>query len=156
MREHLPLQRRQLGAGVDAQLVGEQPGDPAVRGQRVGLPARPVQRRDQQRPQPFPQRMDRDQRLQLADELAGRAEREPCGEPVLGQPQPGLVEPHPVRRHPVGRPRGGQDLGAEQREPRPAGRGGRGRVARGELGGALVGEPQRLQRVDPAGSTASV
>ena len=141
----------QRGPGVDAQLVGQHPGDAAVRGQRVGRAPRPVQRRDQQRPQPLAQRVLRDQRLQLADQLARRPEREPRRQLVLGQPQPGLGQPHPVRRHPVAVARGGQHLGVEELQARPAGGGRGGGVAVGEPGRALGGEPGGVQRVDGVG-----
>jgi hypothetical protein len=93
------------------------------------------------------QRMDRDERLQLAGDLARRPESEPRGELVLDQSQAGLLQPYAVGEDPGGRTRGGQDLGAEQRESRPAGGRSRSGVARSQLRGARVGEPQRLQRV---------
>ena len=42
--------RLQLGAWIEAELVGQRVLDPLVRGERVGLPAGPVQRRDRARP----------------------------------------------------------------------------------------------------------
>ncbi len=59
--EDLYLQCGELRPGVDAELVGERPGDPAVGRQRVGLPPGPVQRGDQQPPQPLAERVDRDE-----------------------------------------------------------------------------------------------
>ena len=65
-----------------------------VGGQRVGLPPGPVERRDQQRPQPLPQRVRGDERLEL-----GRPARPPAprstraASSVLDRPQPGLLQP---------------------------------------------------------------
>ncbi len=148
--QHLRVQVAQLGAGIGAELGGQDPGDPRVRGERVGLPAGAVQRGDQQCPEPFAQRMLADQFLQLTRHLAGGTERDPGRQPVLGEPQPGVGQPGPVGERPCGRPGGGQDLRREQREPGRARAGRRGRVARGELRGARVRQPHRLERVDRA------
>ena len=43
--------------GIDAELIGEQVADPPVGGQRVSLPAAPVQRQYQLAVQPLPQRV---------------------------------------------------------------------------------------------------
>ena len=151
VHEHLVRQVGQRRAGVDAQLVGEHPGDAAVRGECVRRAPRPVQGRDQQRPQPLAQRVFRHQRFELPDQLARRPEREPRGELVLGQPQPHLGEPHPVRRHPVAVARGREDLGVEQLQARAADGGRGGGVALGEPGRALGGQARRVQRVDGVG-----
>ena len=50
------------------------PPHPGVRRQRVGLPAGPVERRDQRRPEALAQRVLLDQRLELADDVAAGAE----------------------------------------------------------------------------------
>jgi hypothetical protein len=146
--QHLPFERGQLRAGVDAQLVRQQSGHPAMGRQRVGLPARPVQRRHQQRPQPLAQRVGRDQRLQHARHLARRTELHAGGELVLGQPQARLLQPDAVGPRPLRVAGGRQHLGPEEIEPGPAGGGGRGDVAGPQQRGALVGQPQRLERVD--------
>jgi hypothetical protein len=95
--------------------------------------------------------MDRDERLQLADELAGRAQGESRGELVLDEPRAGLLEPQPVRQHPLRRPDGGEDLGAEERQTGAAGGRGTDRVARRELGRARLGQPHCLECVHVAG-----
>ena len=51
------MQPPQRLAGVDAELAGEQVADMAVGGQRVALPAAPVQRQHELAVQPLPQRM---------------------------------------------------------------------------------------------------
>ena len=76
--EDPPLELLQRRSGFEAELVGEPGADPLVRGQRVGLAARPVQRGDQQLPQPFLVGVARDGGLQLADH--GVSELQPCRE----------------------------------------------------------------------------
>ena len=68
--EDLLLQRLQLRAGVEPELLGQVLPDAAVGGQRVRLPAGAVEHSDQQRPQPLAQRVFADQRLQVTDQLA--------------------------------------------------------------------------------------
>ena len=81
-----PLQRL---AGVDAELAGEQFADPPVGGERVGLPAAPVQRQHELAVQPLPQRVPGHQLLQLGDERVVPAERQVGVDAGLqrGQPQ---------------------------------------------------------------------
>ena len=63
------VQRLQLRAGLDPELVDERSACVAVRRERVGLPARAVQREHQLRTEPFAQRMAADEQLQLRHEL---------------------------------------------------------------------------------------
>jgi hypothetical protein len=83
--QHLGLQRAQRRPGVDAELGREQRARSPERGERVRLPVRPVQREHEQPPPLLPQRLVRDQRLQLRHEQRGLAAVEPGGE----QPLPG-------------------------------------------------------------------
>ena len=55
--QHLLLERPQVGARVDAELIDQQPPHPRVRRQGVGLAPGPVERGDQRRPEPLAQRM---------------------------------------------------------------------------------------------------
>jgi hypothetical protein len=151
VHEHLVGQVGEGRAGVDAELVGERPGDAAVGGQRVGASACPVERHDQQRPQALAQRVFGDERLELPDQLARRPEREPRGQLVLDHAQPHLGEPHAVRRHPLAVVRGGEHLGVEELQPRAAGGGRGGGVAVGEQGRTFRGQARCVQRVDGVG-----
>ncbi len=75
--EDLSLELLQPRSRLEAELVGEPGADPLVRGERVGLAARPVERGDQQLPQPLLVGVGRDGGLQLADH--GVAELQPGG-----------------------------------------------------------------------------
>ena len=68
-----PLQRL---ARIEAELVDERRARVLVGGERVGLPARPVERQDQQLPQALAQRMLPHERLQLRHDLGRTAERQ--------------------------------------------------------------------------------
>jgi hypothetical protein len=149
--EDLSLEGDQVRPRVDAELVGEHPAHPPVRRQGVRLPPGPVQRGDQQRPQPLAEGMDGDQGLQLADGLPGRPEGEAGGQLVLPQPQPGLLEPDPMREDPLGRPGGRQHLRPEQVQClRAGGRRGDG-AARCEECGTFPGQSQHAKRVHRLG-----
>ena len=93
---------------------------------------------------------DRDERLQLADDLAGGAEREPRGELVLDQPQPGLLQPHPVRQHPAAAPAAGRTSGPNSASPARQVAAAAAASPAASCAAPAVGEPQRLQRVDAA------
>ena len=64
-----------------------------VRLQRLGLTPRSVEREHQLAPQALPQRVLRDQRLELADELSAAAELEVGVDPLLERLQAQLLEP---------------------------------------------------------------
>ena len=68
---------------LDAQLVVERGASVAVGGQRVALPARPVEGEHQLAPEPFSKRICGDERLELGDERAVAAAREICVDAVL-------------------------------------------------------------------------
>jgi len=63
------LQVTQFPARFDAQFSGQQDAGAGERGQRVRLPARPVQRHHQLRVETFPVRAFAGQRLQLRYQL---------------------------------------------------------------------------------------
>ncbi len=154
--QHLLLEALQLRAGVDAQLVGEQTTHPGTGGQRVGLPPRPVQVGDEQRPQPLTQGVCGDEVLELGDQLARRPQVGPGGQALLDQPEPGLRQAQPVRVRPGGVPGAGQQLAAEERQRPVAELEHPGRVLRPAQGGGLVGQAQdadgiHVLRVDGEG-----
>ena len=125
--EDLALELLQPRSGIEPELVGQQRPDPLVRRQRVGLATRPVERRDQQRPQALLERVGGHRRLQLADQVAGVAQLQQRGEPDLDQLHPRLVEPRPVRDRPVAVAGAREEVAAVQVQ---------GRLA--QLGGAAV------------------
>ena len=84
-----PSQRR---ARLDAKLVAQHLVAPPVLRQGVGLPASPRQRHHQLPTQPFPERVPRDQRLQLPDQLLGATQRELGVETPRQHLQPQLLE----------------------------------------------------------------
>ena len=75
--------------------------DPTQRGQRVGLPAAPVQRRHQVHPELLMQRMRGAQRLRLGDHVCVAARRQPRRQPDLQTGQPDLGQPLRLRREPA-------------------------------------------------------
>ena len=99
--QDLRLQPLQPRSGVKAELVGQQGPDPLVGRQRVRLAPGPVQRGDQQLPQPLPDRVAHDQRLELPDQLAARPQQDPGRQLVLDQPEAHLLQAGPVRDDPV-------------------------------------------------------
>jgi hypothetical protein len=129
-----PLEGPHLGAEVGPELVREEVPGPLERGQRVALPARAVEREDEEAPPVLAQRVVRDQALQVGDDLVLPAEGQPrlelCGEgsgAQLGQPpslghgerrvRPVLVRLSPPEadgggEHPLG---SGGVAGAQQR-----------------------------------------
>ena len=90
--EHGGVQALQRLAGIDAELPGEQVADPPVGGQRVGLPAAPVQRQHELAVQPLPQRMPGDQLLQLGGQRVVPAQRQVRVDPGLDRGQPQLLQ----------------------------------------------------------------
>ena len=103
--EHGPFQVAQLGAGVDAQLLAQQLGAPPAGVQRLGLPVGLVERGDQPGPQPFPQRVLRDQPLQVGDRGLRAAQGQQRVAAPLLRPDVQLDDPQPLgRRRRVRRP----------------------------------------------------
>ena len=100
------LEALQLLAGLEAEVVVEEPAGASVRGERVGLAFRPIQREHQLPPQPFPVRVVADQRFQLVDQLGSLAELEVGLDPILQCRQAEVVQPlgldpqGPVVAHP--------------------------------------------------------
>ena len=89
------MQRAQLRAGLDAQLLDEDATGVGERGQRLRLPPGPVQRQHQLPAEPLPERVRADQLRQLPGRLGRPAELEQDVDVLLGGGQPLLAEPGP-------------------------------------------------------------
>jgi hypothetical protein len=105
----------QLRTGLDAQLPGEQLVPGPEGGQRLGLPAAPVQRHHQQRAQPLPQRVLDHQPAQLGHALGVPPQPQLGLQPGLQYGQPLLVELRGEVTQHVAR-RVGQGRSAPQRQ----------------------------------------
>ena len=77
------LERLERRGRVDAELLDQGAPRLLVGLERLGLPARPVQREHQLTAQPLAQRVLRDETLELAHELRVAAEREVGLDPLL-------------------------------------------------------------------------
>ncbi len=138
-------------ARLDAQLVDQGVARVPVRGQRVGLPARPVQRQHQVAVQVLAQGVLTDQRLQLADQVVVAARDEVGLDPRLGGADPQLVDAGELRPDRAGRHHVGQDGPTPQRHglvQEPCGRPG---VAGLERAAALVDHAAEAVQVDLVG-----
>ena len=93
LHEDRPLQPLEGGAGVEAELVPEQPADVAVGIERGGLTAGAVQREHQLPAHAFTKRLGGDERLELGDELLVPSERQVRVDPVFERGEPELREP---------------------------------------------------------------
>ena len=87
------LELAELGAGVDAELLDERLARAAVGGERVRLPAGPVEREHQLGARPLAQGLRIDERLELRDELRVTAECEVGVDPLLERDGAELLEP---------------------------------------------------------------
>ena len=76
MAENRLLQRSQLRAGLDPDLLDQRPTPLAVACERVGLPPVAVERQHQLTPQLLVERLRRDRPLQVGDQLVVASERE--------------------------------------------------------------------------------
>ena len=79
-------------AGLDPELLGEDPAPLVVDGERVGLTAGPVEREHELAAQPLAQRMRADERVELGDQLGVPPERELGLDPRLDRLQAQLLE----------------------------------------------------------------
>jgi hypothetical protein len=91
--EHPPLELLQLEPGLDAELLAQCLARAAVELERVGLPARAVEREHQLRPWPLPEGLLRDQLFELRDEARVAAQREVCVDALLERREPLVLEP---------------------------------------------------------------
>jgi hypothetical protein len=95
--QQLGVQLAQLRARVDAELLGDHAAGPAVDLERLGVPARAVQRPHQQQPQPLPQRVVGDQPAQLRDRVQVSTAGELRLDAQLGRVEVDLGEPLGLR-----------------------------------------------------------
>ena len=77
------LERNELRAGLDAELVGQPLPRATQGGEGIGLTAAPVERRGEDRPPPFAKRVGPDQALRIGDDGAVLTALEPRGLQVL-------------------------------------------------------------------------
>ena len=131
------MERLQLRARVDPELVHERRARSGVGVERLRLPARAVEREHQLAAQALPQRLLADERLELADELRAAAALELGVEPRFERGKPELLEP--------------RDLGLRPRLVREVSQGGAAPELErcGELGRAL-GRGELRRRGEPA------
>ena len=87
------MQHPQLIAGLDAELVDEHPPRRRERVERLRLAVGAIEREHQLRAQSLPQWVRRDQTLELANQLAVTAEREPRLDVVFDRRDTELFEP---------------------------------------------------------------
>ena len=90
--QHGLLQPAQVRARLEPELVDQRPPRVGVGLERLGLPAAAVQREHQLRAEPLPQRVARDQRAQLRDQLGVTTEREVGVDAQLERLEPLLLE----------------------------------------------------------------
>ncbi len=151
MDEDHPLERAQLLARLEAELVEREPRL-LVGGERVDLPARAVEREHLQPPQPLACRVLAGEPLELADELGVHAELELRLDPILQRREAELLEPARLglRERLEGeiRQRGATP---ELRAPRGAGS----PLARGQRRGPRVRAARSGARRSSSGSTRS-
>ena len=93
MRENLPLELLQRAAGLETELRDHRPPRVLIGRQRIGLPARAVEREHQLLAEAFAERILGDEALQLRDGGRVTSEREVGLDPVLDRAQPELLEP---------------------------------------------------------------
>ena len=93
LHEDRPLQPLEGGAGVEAELVAEQPACLPVGIERCGLTAGPVERKHQLPAHAFTKGLGGDERLELGDELSVPPERQVRVDPVFERGEPELREP---------------------------------------------------------------
>jgi hypothetical protein len=85
-------------ARLDPELLDERGARVAVGLERLGLAACSVEREHQLRAEGLPQRMRRDERLELADELRRAAPGEVGIDPLLLRGEPELLQPRGLER----------------------------------------------------------
>ena len=90
--EHLAFECLQLGAGLDSETLDERFARGAVRGERIGLPPRPVEREHLLRSEALAVRVLHHERVQLMDQVGVAAERQVRVDPILERSQALLLE----------------------------------------------------------------
>ena len=115
----LALQRLQVPARVEPELLGQDVPDPAVHGQRVGLAAVAVQRGDQRVPETLAQRMQLDEGFELPGHVASGPQLDPGRKVVLEQSEADLFQAGPMRLQPGTVTGVDKHVAAEERERLP-------------------------------------
>ena len=112
------LERLEVDAGINPELLGERRPCPVVRPERVRLPPGAIERDHQEAPEPFPERVPRDERLELVEKLRVLSELEIGFDPRFEHVHVQLLETGRLRpEDPVHR-RDGDRLAAPQLERR--------------------------------------
>ncbi len=124
---------RSSGPGIDAELLDEGLACSAVGGERVGLPARAVEREHELRARALAQRLGLDERLELGDELGVAAQREVGVDALLDDDGSQLLESRDLRLRERLVDEVGQRRSAPERE----------RLAQRDLGGGCVAGLER-------------
>ena len=93
LTEDLRVQLLQRAARLDPQVVDEEPAPLVVGRERVGLPARAVEREHELRPQPLAEWIRAQERFELRQDLAVAFQLELRVEQLLGRCEPQLLEP---------------------------------------------------------------
>ena len=93
MGKDRPLERLERLAGLEAEVLGQQPTCLAIRIERLGLPPRSIQREHELRAQTLPQRVLSDRCLQLTHDAEMPAKCQLGLETLLERGQPELLEP---------------------------------------------------------------
>ena len=91
------VERLQLGAGLDPELLDERPARVVIRRERLRLAAAPVEREHQLAPEPLAQGLGTDEHLDLRDELGVRSQLEIGRDPLLEHAQAQVLEPVDLR-----------------------------------------------------------
>ena len=94
--QYLLVNAGQLGAGIDAEFLGEHPPSVLEHPQRLGVPPAAVQRDHQQPAHALAQRMVGHQRGQVGHDLLVAAQREQDFGPFLGGAGAQFGQPHPL------------------------------------------------------------
>jgi hypothetical protein len=97
VRQDGRLELSQRATRLQPQVLGQPLVALAVDGERLGLPVAPVQRQHELSAEPLPQRVIRDERLELTHDLGVAAELEVGVDPRLDRGHAQLLEPGDLR-----------------------------------------------------------
>jgi hypothetical protein len=93
VREDCLLELSQARGWVEPKLLGKQPAEAVVRGQRLSRSSRPVEGEHELLARALAQRVARNERLELADDTLRTAESEVRLDPVLVRGEAELLQP---------------------------------------------------------------
>ena len=148
------LESPQLGVRLEAELLVEELPEGSVRLERVGMAARAVESDHQMRAESLVERVEPDERLQLADGLGLAADGEHRLEPRLERLEPQALEPGDLGLCEGLGCQVGERGPAPEREGPCEGRFGFGERLRAERGLTFGQEPLELVHVELAGRDA--